>query len=266
MKEQFIEKQDYYIHSRAIECGFDYIERFQLYKTLTKKLDIYSDYWMLYIFDLPYGRLKMRHGRKFVDIVGPTGVFIPPFSPVEWHFSAGPACWMAYYCHHPVEPFFPQHPISFAWDPTWKILRYDDVADLLRKTLIFRQVGVEVEENAVTRKTRLFLNRYFAQPLDIQDMAADLKIPYSTMACYFKKDYGVTTVAYRSTLRVFEAMKLIGQGQTIADSCYAAGFSDYSRFYRNFTGIIDRKPSDFLYQDNFNTYRRRSYPAVRGRF
>lgn len=247
MNDRTHKREGYFIQSIRMDPCLDYVKRIQFHQAITRKTDIYSDYWMLYIFDLPRGHLKMRHGRTLIDIVGPRAVFVPPFSPVEWHFAAGWANWTAYYSHAPVARHFPAQPVSFAWDRHKMPAGYQDIADLFASDLALQPVGVIENESAAALRGRLFLNRFFAEQIDIADLAKDLKISYSTMVTAFRSCYGISPLAYRNHLRVFEALKLIGQGRSATDACFASGFADYSRFYRNFTTVMENKPSDFLY-------------------
>lgn len=244
--KQCIDKKGYYLHSTGIDEHVHQLERVQFYPAATRKNNIYSSYWMLYLYDLPAGRLKVQHGKKIINIIGPTAVYIPPLTPVIHHFAPGIHRWKAYYVNQQREAGLPTTPIAFRWNTADPLTTYGQIIDCIKKGALESPCNIEIGHSYVSGKVQTFLNNYYAEPVDLMNMAKDLKLPYSTILYSFQQIYGFSPIVYRNTLRVFEALKLIGQGWSMTDACFVSGFSDYSTFYRNFTAVLDNKPSEFL--------------------
>ncbi|MCB9964549.1 MAG: helix-turn-helix transcriptional regulator [Rhodospirillales bacterium] len=247
LKIQKIQKETYFLDSVSLEAGVERVERSQYFHNETPRVNVYTHCWMLYVFNYPEGILKVRVGQKLFDIVGSTALFIPPFAPVEWHYSNGRASWTCYVVHHLPEKILPKQALSFPVDPALSITGYADLVDTVLNAQSCKLAGILETENATACRTRTFLNAHFGEPIEIAPIAKELRIPYSTMAHSFRESYGLTPTAYRNNLRIFEALKLLNQGVHPTDVCYSTGFSDYSRFYRNFVHVLNAAPSDFLF-------------------
>lgn len=240
-----IERSDYRLESFCIEKGLDYLHRTRFFPEMTRITSVFTAFWMLYIFDDPNSVLRFtRHG-KVIEVKGPQCVYIPRFSPVETVYAPGRYTWRAYSCFYDPDPLFPKEPVAFLYEPGIEFLSYDDIATYLRRDHKFVSIGKEEKKHYVAMKTQAFLHHHFSEDLSIAEISRDLKIPHTTMTPYFHANYGVSPVAYRNILRVFESLRLISQGVPVQDSAIKAGFLDYTRFYRNFCANLVCSPSQF---------------------
>ncbi|MCB1557953.1 MAG: helix-turn-helix transcriptional regulator [Alphaproteobacteria bacterium] len=253
---QCINKQGYFLRSTGLENDVHRVERRQNYSVKTKKHNIYSNYWMLYLYDLPKGRLKIRHGRKIIEVAGPKAIYIPPLTPVTFEFSAGLFEWTAYYINSKGEKGLPHAPKVFQWNKQTPLKNYAQIMDFLLRKENGIHADLSYNSSHVVSKVQTFINRHYSEPIDLMSMSKDLGLPYSTISHSFQHMFGFSPIVYRNTVRTFKALQLIGQGQSLTDACYLSGFSDYSTFYRNFNTILDNKPSEFIqtppsdYEDN----------------
>ncbi|MBF9224264.1 helix-turn-helix domain-containing protein [Hymenobacter ruricola] len=89
------------------------------------------------------------------------------------------------------------------------------------------------------RRARHLIDRQFADPLDLGQLAA--------AACYsrfhflrqFKRYYGCTPHEYLRTVRLAHARRALLAGQSVRDVCFAAGFdsvSSFSGLFREWAG------------------------------
>ncbi|MCB1557097.1 MAG: helix-turn-helix transcriptional regulator [Alphaproteobacteria bacterium] len=180
-----------------------------------------------------------------IDIAGPTALFVPPYSLIEAHYAAGWITWKAYAIERPLDSFFPERTVAFPWNKKNEIRSFANIVDILRSQHFSSSVDRLARENAVSKQVCNFVNRYFSEDLRISDIAKELKLPHSTMTHTFADHCGMTPVGYRNTLRVFKALKLIGDNCQLTDACYQAGFSDYSNFHKIFKEIIGASPLNF---------------------
>lgn len=90
------------------------------------------------------------------------------------------------------------------------------------------------------------MDRRYAQPLDVTELAA---VAYMTRAHFireFKRVFGETPYRYLQRRRVERAMFLLRHGDTsVTDVCMAVGFSSLGTFSRTFTQIVGRSPSAY---------------------
>jgi AraC-like DNA-binding protein len=240
-----IERPDYRLESFCIEKGLDYMHRARLFYETTHTTNIFPEFWMLYIFDRPDVVLRFaRHG-KMIELKGSHCIYIPRFSPVETIYAPGWYTWRAYSCFYDPDPLFPKEPVAFVYEPGTKLFSYDDIANYLRRDHKFIPIGKEEKRHQVAVRTQAFLHAHFTESLSIVDMSKELKIPHTTMTPYFHANYGISPVAYRNLLRVFESLRLISMGIPVQDAATKAGFMDYTRFYRNFCEHLFCAPSQF---------------------
>ncbi|HVZ88468.1 MAG TPA: AraC family transcriptional regulator [Polyangia bacterium] len=63
----------------------------------------------------------------------------------------------------------------------------------------------------------------------------------------FRRELGLTLVAYRNRLRLRHFFELMAAGRkTLLDACLEAGFGSYPQFHRVFVAETGRTPRDYL--------------------
>src|SRR5262249_35806302 len=66
-----------------------------------------------------------------------------------------------------------------------------------------------------------------------------------TVTYHFKKDFGITPKEYLSRCRVIASMYDLVSGKSITESAFESGFSDLSRYYKNFRKFSHVPPGDY---------------------
>lgn len=240
-----IETKEEFLRSLVMERGLNHVVRWKLYQEQTSFVEAYSNFWMLCRYDIPDGGVYISRNGKRIALKGDVGVYIPPFSMVEWHFDPGLYRWEFYSCHLPVDKRFPQEPLGFPWNPAWKISTYDDLGNILIG--LNRHICLQKKEfsSYVAERTKAFLDSNFNVDLAVSEISRELKIPHSTMTHSFTSCYGITPVFYRKTLRTFEALRMITEGRDLLSSCFDSGFNSVSAFNKSFYEILNQPPSHF---------------------
>lgn len=106
------------------------------------------------------------------------------------------------------------------------------------------------------RRVRDRIDRDFAQPLDVEALAAGAHMSAGHLSREFKKAYGEPPYAYLMTRRVERAMTLLRRGDLrVTDVCFAVGFSSLGTFSTRFTELVGMSPS---------TYKREAAQATEG--
>ena len=73
------------------------------------------------------------------------------------------------------------------------------------------------------RHARDFIDRNFAQPLDVPSMAAAALMSPSHFSRRFRDAYGETPYSYLMTRRIERATAFLRQGNSVTETCMAVG-------------------------------------------
>lgn len=236
---------DYY----SLAPGLVYFHRDHNWPKASTIIDAYARFWMLAVATVEPGQLAIRHQGQVIDFSGRWALFFPPFSLVEWHLGAGRLQWGAFFSERELPSDLNREAFAFALSSAPLPSTYKDIFELLRvesknekRLLIAREEGV----SAVAEKTKREIDATFAKDVSVEQIASKLKYSHAVMTRAFKKCYGLTPVAYRNKLRIFEsAAKFILEEKQVQSVAKEVGFKDLSRFNRQFRRVLNTKPSQY---------------------
>ncbi len=103
------------------------------------------------------------------------------------------------------------------------------------------------------RRARDFMDRAYADALDVATVADRAMMSPAHFSREFKKAYGETPHAYLMTRRVERATVLLRSGSTVTEACMAVGAASLGSFSSSFTRLVGETPS---------AYRARSHDDV----
>jgi AraC-like DNA-binding protein len=96
------------------------------------------------------------------------------------------------------------------------------------------------------RRARDRVDRDYAQPLDLDDLARTAGISKYHFHRLFTATYGVTPAAYLSRRRIERAQDLLrATNLTVTEVCYAVGFSSLGSFSARFRAVVGEGPREF---------------------
>ena len=113
--------------------------------------------------------------------------------------------------------------------------------------------GMSPEEIAVLvqmRRARDFIDRHYAQRLDVPAMAREAFMSTAHFSRTFRATYGETPYSYLMTRRVERAKALLRQGVSVTDACFAVGCVSLGSFSSRFTEIVGETPSQYRSRDH----------------
>jgi transcriptional regulator GlxA family with amidase domain len=88
------------------------------------------------------------------------------------------------------------------------------------------------------------MDREFAAPLDVEDLARGVNVSGGHLSREFKRAYGESPYRYLMTRRIERAMTLLRRGElSVTDVCFAVGFSSLGTFSTRFTELVGAPPS-----------------------
>ena len=96
------------------------------------------------------------------------------------------------------------------------------------------------------RRARDHADRHYAEPLDLETLAAVAGVSRFHFQRLFRGTYGVTPAAYVSQRRVERAQDLLrATNLTVTEVCHAVGFSSLGSFSSRFSELVGETPSAF---------------------
>jgi AraC-like DNA-binding protein len=96
------------------------------------------------------------------------------------------------------------------------------------------------------RRARDHADRHYAEPLDLDRLAAIAGLSKFHFQRLFKATYGVTPAAHVSQRRIERAQDLLrATNLTVTEVCHAVGFSSLGSFSSRFRELVGETPSAF---------------------
>lgn len=95
-------------------------------------------------------------------------------------------------------------------------------------------------------QSKLFIDKNYAHPIDIDNIADEANFSKFHFIRLFKKIYGKTPHQYLIVVRIEKAMQLMQTGETVSEVCFSVGFESLSSFSGLFKRIAGITPSGYL--------------------
>jgi AraC-like DNA-binding protein len=108
----------------------------------------------------------------------------------------------------------------------------------------------EIADLVHLRRARDFIDRDYAQPLDVPAIASAALMSPAHFSRKFRAAYGETPYSYLMTRRIERAKALLRQGTSVTDTCVAVGCTSLGSFSARFTEIVGEAPSQYRSRDH----------------
>ena len=96
------------------------------------------------------------------------------------------------------------------------------------------------------RRVRDRMDREYAQPLDVEELARGAGMSAGHFSREFKRAYGETPYAYLMTRRIERAMAMLRDTDlSVTDVCWAVGCQSLGTFSTRFTELVGVPPSEY---------------------
>ena len=106
------------------------------------------------------------------------------------------------------------------------------------------------------RRVRDWIDREYAQPLDVEALAGMALMSPAHFSRRFREAYSETPYSYLMTRRIERAKALLRRGDmSVTDVCFAVGCTSLGSFSARFTELVGETPS---------MYRARNHDELRG--
>ena len=108
----------------------------------------------------------------------------------------------------------------------------------------------DLADLAHLRRARDFMDRNYAEPLDVPAMGRAACMSAAHFSRKFRAAYGETPYSYLMTRRIERAKALLRQGNSVTDTCFAVGCTSLGSFSARFTEIVGESPSRYRARDH----------------
>lgn len=95
---------------------------------------------------------------------------------------------------------------------------------------------------SVVSKTIIYINDNYSEQISLSDLSIYCGCSVTYLTRTFKKHTGQTIHRYLTERRIEYAQKLLREGATVTEACYASGFSNCSNFIKVFKKVIGTTP------------------------
>ncbi|MFF0544035.1 helix-turn-helix transcriptional regulator [Nocardia thailandica] len=94
------------------------------------------------------------------------------------------------------------------------------------------------------RRVRDRIDREYAQPLNVEELARDAHMSAGHLSRQFKAAYGESVYGYLMTRRIERAMALLRRGDlSVTEVCFAVGCQSLGTFSTRFAELVGVPPS-----------------------
>jgi AraC-like DNA-binding protein len=109
--------------------------------------------------------------------------------------------------------------------------------------------ALQLRDLARLRRVRDRIDREYAQPLNVETLAAGIHMSAGHLSREFRLAFGESPYSYLMTRRIERAMALLRCGQlTVTEVCFAVGCSSLGTFSTRFSELVGMPPSVYRQQ------------------
>jgi AraC-like DNA-binding protein len=103
-----------------------------------------------------------------------------------------------------------------------------------------------LQDLVLLRRVRDRMDREYAQPLDVEALAAGVNMSAGHLSRQFRAAYGESPYAYLMTRRIERAMALLRRGDlSVTEVCFEVGCSSLGTFSSRFSELVGMPPSSY---------------------
>lgn len=223
------------------------VERIHSYANSQTLIDTFPSVWHLGLCEPLPGQLTVRSGAEKIELTGPIAVLLTPFSIVEWGIQPGILRWHCFSGTYPLPQKIGRQPRCFRWNGVLPRSALE-VNKMINADAEFTALKMERQSSPLGEKIKRFIDERFHQDMKIQELSTAFNLDRSVLTREFTRTYGLSPVAYRSGLRVFEAIRLMALGHDVTHATFQSGFSSPGQFIQHFKKHLGTTPVEYCAQ------------------
>lgn len=112
--------------------------------------------------------------------------------------------------------------------------------------MVMKKTGQELNDLVRLRAVRDRMDREYARPLDVEELARGAHMSAGHFSRQFRQAYGESPYSYLMTRRIERAMALLRQGElNVTEVCFEVGCSSLGTFSSRFSELVGMPPSAY---------------------
>jgi AraC-like DNA-binding protein/quercetin dioxygenase-like cupin family protein len=111
-----------------------------------------------------------------------------------------------------------------------------------------------VKKNIRVQNIFNYVEKHYAEEIDIRKVAAITNLSVPSFCNYFKKMMNTTFTDFVNEQRIRKACVLLKQEKTISEACFETGFNNVPYFNKVFKVVMKKTPSDYKKSELENLY------------
>ena len=230
-----------------IDQGLFLVEKEYHAKKSTHGSDVTGPYWMLIEVEITEGKIWWTvDGNEVHPEDRRLFIFLPSFCWTIEHYSKNTQV--------RVQGLISKVPLNFSSfsEPTLFYSNQSLPREIRKLPAFFesihmaKSIGVCSNPSSLSLRAKRMIDKMYYGPTEIQDIATKLKTSSAVLSRSFKSDYGKPPAFYRKGLRITVGMYELMMGTPPIKAAQLAGYSDLSRFYKQFKSYLKQTPAEYL--------------------
>jgi AraC-like DNA-binding protein len=224
------------------------LKRVHHYKPGFETVDTFGNFNLVAFATLKEGSVTISHGPQSFSPSGSLALFIPKYSVVKWTVNTSVLEWSSYISNHTITDKLNTITVLDCNESDFKTI--EDLNTCITNSQI-KFAFDHPSQNSLPKQIKDYLDEHQYDAVEIGQLCEKFNLTASQVTKIFKKYYGITPVEYRSKVRVFNSMfslLISGRNTDVTQIAYESGFSDLSRFNKQFKKITRTTPSKFKFK------------------
>ncbi|OLQ72203.1 transcriptional regulator [Photobacterium proteolyticum] len=110
---------------------------------------------------------------------------------------------------------------------------------------LYNELPLRPKQYILIRQSKAFMEKYYAERVELNDLAEAAFMSRFHYVRIFKQMYGVTPRNYLKDMRISKAKQLLRQGCSITDTCFEVGYESLTTFSSVFKKCTGYSPREF---------------------
>lgn len=222
----------------------------RVFKESVDTVECIPDLWVISQIEIVDGFITIKRGCKTVTLH--SGLYmsiLPPYSTITYEGTFKEIEMITLSTKTPLQ-YSPSTPILFSSSKKIQKKQAECFFEILNELHSPISIGNEKEPTGFASLLKRELDLCYSNPTKLIDLARNFKITPQLFSIHFKKNFLITPVRYRTTLRLLQSLNLLirskASGKRIIDIALEVGFNDITQFNRQFKTYFGVPPSFYV--------------------